>query len=179
MTHSQMGHDSWVGSIKLYVSFAEYSLSFIGLFCKRDPMGHDSSAHVTRLMHTCDKITGLFCKRALSKRQYSARETRTRDTTHAHMWHDSFTRATWLANAPSSLAFFAIRATFLWYLGGGHIHMSADTGQFSIYFKTFPYISIYFDIFRYISIYFDIFPYISIYFDIFPYISILFPYISI
>ena len=106
-----------------------------------------------------------------------------------HTWHDSCTHVTRLIHTCDMTC---QRTIFFGLLrhprniplisGGGRIHMSADTGQFSMYFHIFPYISKYFQIFPYISIYIQIFPYISIYFHIFPYISIffhIFPYISI
>ena len=68
-----------VASLKLYVSFAEYSLFYRALLQKRPiilrsllilatPSGVPSVSRI-------DKLIGLFCKRALSNRRYSAKET--------------------------------------------------------------------------------------------------------
>jgi len=72
--------------IQNYRSLLQNIVSFLGLFCKRDlrPEGHVSSLlnHSFIQLHVSSaeyrlfvKIIGLFCKRALGKRRYSAEGT--------------------------------------------------------------------------------------------------------
>ena len=73
-------HVGWlrlVGSLQLYVSFAEYSLFYRALLQKRPtiPCVETQWVYGVATMSRLLKIIGLFCKSALQKRLYSAKET--------------------------------------------------------------------------------------------------------
>jgi len=98
LTHVR--HDSFIRETEL-THMCEVSHSYVR---------HDSFIWETRLIHTCAisysrvntscLFVGLFCKRALLNRQYSAKETWLIHISYSHVRHASFIRETWLIHKP-------------------------------------------------------------------------------
>jgi len=79
---TQVSTRGWLrlaGSLKSFVSFAEYCLFYRVLLQKRPMILRSLLIEATRYgvatVSRIDKFKGLFCKRALLKRRYSAKET--------------------------------------------------------------------------------------------------------